>query len=99
MTTKNQKKFYLSIDIKLNLIYDYNTNRKGGNTMDDNKLRISLAAARVNAGLSQDDVAKTLNVGKQTIVSWEKGTSEPKISQALRLSDIYHMPIDNIFFT
>ena len=37
--------------------------------MDDNKLRISLAAARVNAGLSQDNVVKTLNVGKQTIVN------------------------------
>lgn len=64
----------------------------------EKKLRISLAAARVNAGLSQEDVAKSLNVGKQTIVSWEKGTSEPKISQALRLSELYHMPIDYIFF-
>ena len=64
----------------------------------EKKLRISLAAARVNAGLSQEDVAKALNVRKQTIVSWEKGTSEPKISQALKLSELYHMPIDYIFF-
>ena len=35
--------------------------------------RISLAAARVNAELTQDEVAKKLHVGKQTVVSWEKG--------------------------
>ena len=61
------------------------------------RLRISLAAARVNAGMTQEDVAKHLKVGKQTIVSWEKGDSEPKISQALALSNLYQIPLDNIF--
>lgn len=61
------------------------------------EFQISLAAARVNAGLTQEDVAKSLNVGKQTVVSWEKGNSEPKISQAKQLSELYHMPLDYIF--
>lgn len=61
------------------------------------QLRISLAAARVNAGLKQDDVAKELKVGKQTIVNWEKGISEPKMSQARELSALYKMPLDYIF--
>ncbi|MEY8524540.1 helix-turn-helix domain-containing protein [Lachnospiraceae bacterium 38-10] len=61
------------------------------------KLQISLAAARVNAGMTQEDAAKALNVGKQTIVSWEKGTSEPKMSQSRALSELYKMPLDNIF--
>lgn len=61
-------------------------------------IRISLAAARVNAGLSQDDVAKALKVGKQTIVSWEKGTSEPKVSQARDLEKLYKIPLNYIFF-
>lgn len=61
------------------------------------KLQISLAAARVNAGMTQLDVAKALNVGKQTIVSWEKGKSEPKMSQCRALSDLYHISLDNIF--
>lgn len=60
-------------------------------------LRISLAAARVNAGLTQEDVAKKLNVGKQTVVSWEKGETEPKISQGMALSTLYKIPLDNIF--
>ena len=61
------------------------------------KIQISLAAARVNAGMTQEEVAKHMAVGKQTIVSWEKGTSEPKISQAKELSKLYDMPLDYIF--
>lgn len=62
-------------------------------------IKISLAAARVNAGLTQEDVVKMLKITKNTLVSWEKGTSEPKISQARELSKLYNMPLDVIFFT
>ena len=61
------------------------------------QLQISLAAARVNAGLTQEEVAKALKVGKQTICSWEKGSSEPKMSQSRQLSELYNMPLDYIF--
>jgi DNA-binding XRE family transcriptional regulator len=59
--------------------------------------KISLAAARVNAGLTQDDVASTLHIAKNTIVNWEKGKTEPSITQAKRLEEIYNMPLDYIF--
>ena len=59
--------------------------------------QISLAAARVNAGLTQEEVAKALKVGKQTVGNWEKGTSEPKMSQSRQLSELYKMPLDYIF--
>ena len=36
-------------------------------------IQISLAAARVNAGLTQEEVAEKLQVSKKTIVNWEKG--------------------------
>ena len=61
------------------------------------KLRISLAAARVNAKLTQEDVAKALRVSKNTVVAWEKGETEPKISQSRQLSELYNMPLDYIF--
>ena len=61
------------------------------------KIRISLAAARVNANLTQEDVARALHVAKNTIVSWEKGENEPKVTQAMALSKLYKMPLDNIF--
>lgn len=61
------------------------------------KLQISLAAARVNAGLTQKQLATALGVGNQTIVSWEKGKTEPKISQMVEMSKIFGIPFDNIF--
>lgn len=60
-------------------------------------LQISLAAARVNAKKTQEDVAKEMKVSKNTVVAWEKGTTEPKASQARELSELYGIPLDNIF--
>ena len=62
------------------------------------RIQISLAAARVNAKMTQEDVAKMLKVTKNTVVSWEKGESEPKFSQAFAMSDAFKMPLENIFF-
>ena len=61
------------------------------------KLQISLAAARVNAGMTQEEVSKEMHVSKQTIVNWEKGYSEPTISQSRELSKLYNMPLKYIF--
>lgn len=61
------------------------------------EIQISLAAARVNAGLTQDDVARAMKVSKNTVVAWEKGMTEPKISQSRELSQLYKIPLDNIF--
>lgn len=60
-------------------------------------LQISLAAARVNAGMTQEDVAREMHVSKQTIVNWEKGKVIPGIPEMEMLSRIYNIPQDNIF--
>ena len=60
------------------------------------KLQISLAAARVNAGMTQEDVSKSMKISKNTLVNWEKGLSEPTITQGRKLSEIYNIPLDNI---
>lgn len=44
------------------------------------KLQISLAAARVNAGMTQADVAEKMHLNKQTIVNWENNRVIPKPS-------------------
>nr|DAI19312.1 MAG TPA: helix-turn-helix domain protein [Caudoviricetes sp.] len=61
------------------------------------KLRISLVAARVNAEMTQEDVAREMHVSKNTVVNWEKGKSEPTISQSRELSKLYNMPLEYIF--
>ena len=62
------------------------------------KLQRSLAAARVNAEMTQTEAAKAMSVSKNTLVNWEKGTSKPSITQAKELSVIYKIPLDYIFF-
>lgn len=63
-----------------------------------NDFQISLAAARVNAGKTQEDVSVEMHVSKNTVVNWEKGASEPTISQARRLAAYFNMPLDRIIF-
>lgn len=60
-------------------------------------IQISLAAARVNAKMTQEQVAKEMHVSKQTIVNWEKGKNAPGIPEMEMLSRIYNMPQDFIF--
>lgn len=40
-------------------------------------MRISLKAARINAGLRQTDIAIALGVDRKTVGSWENGKSMP----------------------
>lgn len=60
--------------------------------------KISLKAARVNADMTQEEAAKLLNVDKSTIASWEKGKTQPKYTQGVKLSEIYGIPYDYINF-
>lgn len=59
--------------------------------------RISLEAARVNAQLSQKELANILGVSSATIINWEKGNSEPTLSQLRKLSELSGIPMDYIF--
>lgn len=59
---------------------------------------ITLAGARVNAGLSQEKVAETLGISVNTLIAWEKGNSEPKITQARSLAKLYKVPLDCLIF-
>lgn len=61
-------------------------------------LQISLAAARVNAKLKQDEVAEKMHVSKTTIVNWERGKVMPSFADIQVLSTLYGIPADNIFY-
>lgn len=62
-------------------------------------IQISLAAARVNAQLTQEQVAAKMKVGKRTIINWEKGIAIPSFADISMLSDIYKIPVDNILLS
>lgn len=61
------------------------------------KLQISLAAARVNAGMTQEDVAREMHVSKNTVLNWEKGKVLPNFATLQTLSVLYKIPVNNIF--
>lgn len=61
-------------------------------------LKISLAAARVNAGLSQAEVADKLRVSNRTVISWEKYKTSPSVTQADALYNLFGRPKDSIKF-
>ena len=41
-------------------------------------MQITLKAARVNAGMTQPQVSKKLQIALKTLISWEKGRTIPK---------------------
>ena len=60
--------------------------------------KITLEAARVNAGLTQKAVADHLKVSNKTVCSWEKGTSFPAADKIDALCNLYGVSYDNINF-
>ncbi len=60
--------------------------------------RITLAAARVNAGLKHKEVADRIGVVFQTIGSWERGKTMPTAEQAQTLARLYNIPVEHISF-
>ncbi len=61
------------------------------------KLKITLEAARVNAGLTQDQVAEKMQLTRATIIAWEKGRKILKIWELDALCEIYGLTRDDIF--
>lgn len=51
-------------------------------------IRISLAAARVNAKMTQRELANKMDVSVNTIISWEKGKVIPNKAQLHLFCDI-----------
>lgn len=62
------------------------------------KLRISLEAARVNAGMNQTQAAQALGVSVTTILKWEKGVTMPPVDKAIALAKLYSIHLDSINF-
>lgn len=59
--------------------------------------KITLEAVRVNAGMNQKEWAKRLGVSNSTVVSWEKGKTEPTLTQLREMSLLSGIPMDFIF--
>lgn len=49
---------------------------------------------RVAFGWSQVDLAKKLNVAKQTISNWENGNIQPSIEMLIRMAKVFRVTTD-----
>lgn len=56
-----------------------------------------LEALRKKRGLKQEDLAKALEVSRQTIGSLENGRYNPSIQLAFRIARYFDKPIEDIF--
>jgi transcriptional regulator with XRE-family HTH domain len=60
--------------------------------------KVTLAAARVNVGMSQKQAAKALGVSNRTLCNWEQGVSYPKADKVESLCALYKVPYDMLNF-
>ena len=60
---------------------------------------ISIKAARVNAGLTQTEVAERVNKTKNTIASYEAYATVPDIKTAQAMAEVFGMSIDDIVWS
>ena len=60
--------------------------------------KVTLPVARKIAGITQIALADALNVSESTVINWEKGRSEPTVTQAQQSAEVVNRPLDCIIF-
>ena len=61
-------------------------------------MKLTYAAARVNAGLSRPEAAKKLGISRQTLANWETYSSFPTILQVAAMAELYKVSIIDFIF-
>ena len=61
-------------------------------------LKLTLKAARINAGLSQSEAARKIGITKDTLSNWERGKSFPDVIKLRRIECAYSVKYDDIIF-
>lgn len=59
---------------------------------------ITLKALRVNAGYTQVEAAKALNITPETLSNWERGKSFPTVPQIKEIEKLYSTKYADIQF-
>lgn len=61
-------------------------------------MEISLKAARVNAGLTQIQVANRVGTTKNTISNYERGITIPDMEMGMKLAEVYGCTVNDLKF-
>ncbi len=57
---------------------------------------MKMKKARINVGLTQEQVAEALGVSRQTISNWENDKTYPDIISVIKISDLYNVSLDHL---
>lgn len=57
---------------------------------------MQLLKLRTESGLSQEVLARKMEVSRQTIINWEDGKSIPSADKAIRLSKIFGVTVEEL---
>lgn len=60
-------------------------------------IKISLKAARINAGMTQAEAAKAIKVSTNTVCAWENGRTNVPKAAVMALASVYGLPFEAIF--
>ena len=60
--------------------------------------KVTIRAARVNVGLSQEESANRIGVSKKTLGNWENGITFPPADKIPAICDLYGVPYDRLNF-
>lgn len=61
-------------------------------------MKVTLKAARINAGFTQAEAANRLNVSKDSISNWERGKTYPDIPSLKKIEKLYGIDYKDIIF-
>ncbi len=61
-------------------------------------MKVTLKAARINAGFTQSEAAQQLNVSKDSVSNWERGKTYPDIPILKRIEKLYGVDYKDIIF-
>jgi putative transcriptional regulator len=56
-----------------------------------------LSALRAERGMSRQQLANALDISYQTVISLERGEYNPSLELALRISQLFALPVEDIF--
>lgn len=62
-------------------------------------MAMTLKAARVNVGLSQEQAAKALGKSRTTLANWESGRTSPSMEMGKKIAELYKTSVDCLIFS
>jgi len=61
-------------------------------------IKLTLEAARVNAGYKQSEAAKQLGITQSTLSNWENNSTKLSYIDAIKIGEVYGVEPDMLFF-